>query len=440
MITFTRDYKVSVQDFKQPSLLVNYARQVWTDATIKYEICRRQGQVSELVLINSTRFDGLVAGLDSSVTKPVKLNRLPLPAATAAVRFEEIYHLALGAPEMPGTDPNVDDARTIRGSGFEKKIYDDGSKAKYVTEILETDGSVVDASFPISSTTSIQATYTGGPLLVAGSGGTPAELSIQSLDYESVIAAAAANNITVEYLAMIPAIKAELSLAGVKYMANEAGVDGNDITIEMVDDGVFGAETMEFTGTDIVFHIAAGQTNAAILASVLNNFNWDSDPVLAVATVIDNVAVQDVVAATNLAGGADDIGDAGNEVVTVDGDSISVRLESGVSTATQVKAAVDGEAAAAALVTVAIKSSQGSVAQTAPVAEVALSGGLDAEAAMMLGQVELSDNGSPLTDGTEVEFSYQTEEYTIYDLSLSGSQKVVIASLGLVSYLEANQA
>lgn len=56
-------------------------------------------------------------------------------------------------------------------------------------------------------------------------------------------------------------------------------------------------------------------------------------------------------------------GTAGSEVVTVTGTAVSVQIESGVSTATQIKAKIDASAAAQALMTVAI-SGTGSNAQT----------------------------------------------------------------------------
>lgn len=69
-------------------------------------------------------------------------------------------------------------------------------------------------------------------------------------------------------------------------------------------------------------------------------------------------------------------GTAGSEVVTVVGNAISVQIEDGVSTATQVKAAIDGFPASAALVSVVI-SGVGGNAQVA-VASQYLSGGLGA--------------------------------------------------------------
>lgn len=69
-------------------------------------------------------------------------------------------------------------------------------------------------------------------------------------------------------------------------------------------------------------------------------------------------------------------GTAGSEVVTVTGNAISVQIESGVSTATQVKDAVDNNVDAAALVVVTI-SGTGSNAQTT-VSATSLVGGADA--------------------------------------------------------------
>lgn len=65
---------------------------------------------------------------------------------------------------------------------------------------------------------------------------------------------------------------------------------------------------------------------------------------------------------------------AGAEVVSIVGEAITVQIEDGVSTATQVKAAVDASLAAMALVTVAITGTAGD-AQTAPVAADNLAGG-----------------------------------------------------------------
>jgi hypothetical protein len=67
----------------------------------------------------------------------------------------------------------------------------------------------------------------------------------------------------------------------------------------------------------------------------------------------------------------------GNEVVTVNGNSIEVQIEDGVSEATDVKAAIDGDLAAAALVTATITGTAGN-AQDAFSPAIFLAGGVDA--------------------------------------------------------------
>jgi len=68
-------------------------------------------------------------------------------------------------------------------------------------------------------------------------------------------------------------------------------------------------------------------------------------------------------------------GTAGSEIVTVDGTDISVQIQSGVSTATQVKTAIDASIPASALISVAI-SGGGANAQVT-VAQTFLAGGFD---------------------------------------------------------------
>jgi predicted glycosyltransferase len=64
-------------------------------------------------------------------------------------------------------------------------------------------------------------------------------------------------------------------------------------------------------------------------------------------------------------------GTAGAEVVSVVGNAISVQIESGVSTATQVKTAVDASAPASALISVAITGTAGTAQVTAAAAALA---------------------------------------------------------------------
>lgn len=83
------------------------------------------------------------------------------------------------------------------------------------------------------------------------------------------------------------------------------------------------------------------------------------------------------VAETFLSGGADSLGAPGFEVVTVDGTRITVGFQSGINTAQNIKDAIDGYPAAAALVSVSIPGSA-SNPQTAPDGDF-LSGGTPAD-------------------------------------------------------------
>lgn len=68
---------------------------------------------------------------------------------------------------------------------------------------------------------------------------------------------------------------------------------------------------------------------------------------------------------------------AGSEVVSVVGNAISVQIQSGVSTNTQIKTKLDASGPAMALISVATTGG-GGIAQTAPVSATALAGGRDA--------------------------------------------------------------
>lgn len=100
--------------------------------------------------------------------------------------------------------------------------------------------------------------------------------------------------------------------------------------------------------------------------------------------VIATKVVQDLTYSSELFGAAGNAitiayttgGVAGSEVVSVVGNAVSVQIQSGVSTATQIRTAVLASAPATALVDVVV-SGTGSNTQTAPVAPTALTGGLD---------------------------------------------------------------
>lgn len=108
----------------------------------------------------------------------------------------------------------------------------------------------------------------------------------------------------------------------------------------------------DFVDADIVASQAALTVNGDLTFTAVET-GWDGNDIT--ITLADTVT-------------------AGSETVVVDGDDITINIEGGVSTATQVKAAFDGSAAAVALASCAIVSGQDSEAQAAA-AEANLTGG-----------------------------------------------------------------
>lgn len=201
--------------------------------------------------------------------------------------------------------------------------------------------------------------------------------TIQNLIYEAVAAGAAGNSITIEYENFTPAVKSTLTVDDIRYDAQTGGVDGDNITIEYVDDATAGAESVNVTGLAVTIHIEDGVSTANQIITAVEA----SAPAMAliepnlVGTGTD--AQSAPFGPTNLAGGADAIGLAGQEVVTVVGNAIKVKFESGVSTAAQLKTALDNSVAASALVRATGTGSPTTV-QTAPVSATNLEDGADA--------------------------------------------------------------
>lgn len=114
-----------------------------------------------------------------------------------------------------------------------------------------------------------------------------------------------------------------------------------------------------------------------------NNGDTHTNTTIDGLTKAASVIIQDLTYTADAAGvGGNEIsitytggGTAGSEVVTVDGNAISVQIQSGVSTATQVKTAVDASVPASALISIAISGS-GSNSQTT-IAETFLEDGFD---------------------------------------------------------------
>lgn len=431
---FSEDFRLSIAEIKQqPYQLVKACRNVMADPGQTYSISRKSVDTAELALIDSVFFSNLVTNLDPGLSQPVLVNYINLNVNAVAVRFDEIYNVAAGTSEFPGSDPNGWPGN-LRKSGFELKIQTQGTREFIKQETVLTSGNVVTVAHPVDSTAEVAAEDTGGMLQVAGSGGISASLVVQDITFTSVVKASSANNITVQYIEHTAAQAAHLLFEGVQLTAVTAGTAGNGITIATVNDGVFGAETATLSTLAITVHIAAGQTNAAIVANVLNTTG--ATAALVSASAVTPLQTQVVQGATHLAGGLAAVGLAGSEVVTVSGSAITVQLQGGVSTATQVHAKLNASAPALALATNAITGTGSHAQNVFP--QTNLMDGQDALDASMLGQIELSNNGSSIPDNTSVNVSYPSEGFTAYQVQVTPKQQAIICRQDLIDYLMAN--
>ena len=119
---------------------------------------------------------------------------------------------------------------------------------------------------------------------------------------------------------------------------------------------------------------------------------------------------------------------AGSEVVTVVGKKISVAMQGGTSTATQLKTAIDAKAEAAALISVAIASGQGGTAQAA-FAEDNLEGGDDLFLGSWKGVVGVnSDDKDFLETQAVIE-----NRVAFYDIDANGAKNMFYAFGKLLS-------
>lgn len=110
-------------------------------------------------------------------------------------------------------------------------------------------------------------------------------------------------------------------------------------------------------------------------------------------------------------------GTAGDEVVTVDGTSVTVEIEDGVSTATEIKAAWDAEAGALALATVAVTGTGGNAQEIE--AETPLANGLDA----------ISDNATATSIAAKINAHSTLSLIVSAAVDSSDLDKVIITSL-----------
>lgn len=196
-------------------------------------------------------------------------------------------------------------------------------------------------------------------VLSGGTAAVKAQVTIGHLVFKAQTAGAAGNSIRVKYTS-----GGSLSVS----------VSSNDITIQLKNDG-------SSTNALIAAAVAASTPANALVSTASDGLAMSFVPTVAMASAFTNLAggtdltaaskvVQDLTFAAATSG---TVGNgitvtyttgatAGSEVVSVVGNAITVQIQNGTSTATQIKAALDGSTPAAALITTTI-SGTGSNAQ-----------------------------------------------------------------------------
>lgn len=189
-----------------------------------------------------------------------------------------------------------------------------------------------------------------------------AEVEIQDLTFTADTAGDAGNDISVEYIEAI----ASLAVQDITYTALVSGPDGENISIEYTDTETAGAEVVSVVGGAISVGIESGVSTATQVLAAINGS--------AAALALISAAITGTAGDAQVTAAADNLAQAIS--VDVVSDAITVAIIDGVSTATQIKSAIDGDVGAAALVDVAV-SGTGTNAQALQ-DETFLVGGADA--------------------------------------------------------------
>lgn len=200
----------------------------------------------------------------------------------------------------------------------------------------------------------------------------------QDLTFTFRMGATSNNTYTLTYVDWTPANKAEVIIQDIDYLAQTGGTAGNSLNVRYTDDVTAGAEFADFDGTHLNVHIQSGVSTATQIKAACDA-NVSVVPIIRVTIsgVGSNAQTAPVSQPTSLTGGAAAIGDAGHEVVNLTGTSLTVTLQGGTSTASQVKAAFDAYSPAFSIIACTI-SGTSSTAQTAPVSPVSFHSGANA--------------------------------------------------------------
>jgi hypothetical protein len=208
---------------------------------------------------------------------------------------------------------------------------------------------------------------------VGGSGVLKSEISNDPATLQATFKAD--KTFDVQFYGLTGGQEASLTSEGLSFYAQIPGTLGNTITFQKTAGATAGAEVVTVTGKAIVVQIEDGVSTAAQVAAALLNAN---QPEVTAELTQEGVTLYSKIpgAAGNAITYVKTTGaTAGSEVVTVTANEISVQVEDGVSTATQVVAALAANDDAMNLVTA--EASTGATTQTA-LASTPLAGGVDA--------------------------------------------------------------
>lgn len=245
-----------------------------------------------------------------------------------------------------------------------------------------------------------------------------ASLTIQDLEFEADTAGVAGNSITMEWEDWSPAVNATATIQSLLFEVDAAGAAGNAYSIEYTNGAPTSAPVVSLLGSAITVQIQSGVTTHAQIKTAINTDVTVGPLISAINNVAGFATAPD--GPQSFSGGSDSVGAAGSEVVTVVGSAIKVKFQSGVSTATQIKAAVDAYGPAAALINTTIVGT-GSTPQIAPSGPTNLAGGQDA----------LGGPGSEIVtvDGRNIEVTFQSGVNTAQDIKDAIDASIAAAAL-----------
>lgn len=283
------------------------------------------------------------------------------------------------------------------------------AKIKNYHLVLELNGERLSSRTHLASLTIDESESADTIQLVRLPGEKKASRKVQDLIYTAKEAGTDGNDITVEYIEHTPAIAAS---GLVTITAFAALVSGTDDTIEVA--GVtFTAQSGPASPGDPTFQAATSDEATATSLATQINAHATAGPLVTAAADGDEVTITadapgtggnaltllytdndtnigaTVSGSGTLAGGAAAIGDAGNEIVQVTGTDIQVTMESGASTADNIRDAIEAEQDSDDLV------------------DVTLYGDADSEQ-------ELTDGALPLAEGRDAN---ETEYYDLADIT-----------------------